>query len=167
MTAGPRESRVRTEAVVGMGRQDHYGADAPDQLVRLGGRGEDLQRQVAEAELVAFTRKAFLLIDDRRDRPVDQVPLADVDRIDRLQAERVDDGILGADVELGGVLEGQRDDVADRVLRFLGQILVAFGSSWAGGQREQHGEEAEPRTPTKSFHGVNLRCRVVRPAIQA
>src|SRR5262249_48850533 len=59
-------------------------------------------------------------------RPRDDVPvLVDRDRNDRLDVEDVLRSLLGTEIEIGVVLERQADQVADGVLRELGQLLGA------------------------------------------
>jgi hypothetical protein len=63
-------------------------------------------------------------VDQRHDRPVDQIDGPDTDRDHRLDVEHVCRVVVRADAKEGVVLERQADHRRDRVLRRFGEIRL-------------------------------------------
>ena len=122
----PEAPVLVAEHIVGVGRQLRDRAHAPDQPARAGagGRQEGRELDVAEAEGAALAGNELRLPDQRHDRARDDVPvLVHLDRDHRLDVEDVLRPRQRPDVEVGVVLERHADQVADRVLRQLGEFL--------------------------------------------
>src|SRR5208337_4220867 len=93
--------------------------------------GREERRVVGRREGLryAWERRQVRIPDDGDDRAVDEVPiLVEMDRDHRLEFEDVLCALVRPDVEVGVVLERQDGEIADRILRLLGDIrLVGLG----------------------------------------
>ena len=77
-----------------------------------------------QSKLTAFALHALFLVNHRQNEPVDQVDIPKIKGIDWLDIQFIDERVLRSDPEIEIVFKGQTDDIADRVLRFLGQVFL-------------------------------------------
>jgi hypothetical protein len=90
-------------------------------------------------------------IDQRHDRAVDDVPVADRERNHRLDVQDVRRVVARADAEQGVVLERQADHCGDRILRCLGEIAGLLRERRRNGRQGHEQRKRESRSATE--HG--------------
>src|SRR5215831_10781657 len=140
----PETPAVGAELRIRCGGNLDDGTCAPDQAaLRIGGRQERGEHGRADAVEARVAREERRLRDDRDDGARDDVPfLRNLDRHDRLDVEDVLGLLERPEVEVGVVLERQADEIADRILGELRQLLGAHLG--VGAHREKH-RRAEQR----------------------
>ena len=122
--AGPALHLRAPSEFLARGRQGEGRAEADQHVLGDRGREEQGRVDVAEAVVGGVALGQGRLVDDRHDGARDQVPvLAQLERDHRLEVEDVLGPLARAEVEVGVVLERHADQVGDRVLRLLGQLL--------------------------------------------
>lgn len=90
----------------------------------MGRREKNLRLDVAEPEVRSEVRREPRLIEDRRDRARDDVPLVvQMDGNDRLKVEVVLRRVVGPEAEIQVVLKLHADEVGDRVFSRLAQFV--------------------------------------------
>src|SRR6516162_8557902 len=99
----------------------------------MGRREKKLRLDVAEPELRSEVRRQPRLTHNRRDRAGDEVPVfVQMDRNDWLEVEDVLGPVVGPIDERRVVLKLQADEVGDRILSRLAQLVRTLRAALRG-----------------------------------
>src|SRR5215468_1376305 len=120
---GAEQNFSLSENRIGRGRNSEDWPDAPDQRAWVGGRQKQRLSDVTDSIRVGVKYRARLT-DHGHDGARDHIPVsAQMHWYDRLYIEYLLCAVERSCVEVCIALEGKADEIRDRVLRFLREVL--------------------------------------------